>query len=235
MLPGLIVRPPIVTVGGPWYSEFSFLDSWSATNNSSNYTATSQTFGAEDADRWILLWVGATDFEASSVSISSVTIGGVSAGSPLVTQQFTVFSNDTTILSLYAAKVPTGTTGNIFVQFGSTFDRIGLAWYRLVSADGPAAYDTDNDITDVSGVYSLSLDTPDDGILLAAHASYNGSTTTWSRGIEDAEFDIETNDYFACMSDEPTSAAIGATLTVTDADSTPTGGVVCAATLTGAS
>lgn len=81
-------------------------------------TFTSVALGTPSPDRLILLGIGVSS--GSGMSITSVTIGGVTA------TQLTEAHGAGGISALYAALVPTGTTGNIVVTTPYTPGTIGF-------------------------------------------------------------------------------------------------------------
>lgn len=92
-------------------------------SNASSYTK-SVSFGAASVSRFII--VGICGFANSGTnSITSVTIGGIAA-QELLTQKS---GDQSSIWAFYGAVVPTGTAGNVVVNFSQNQDRFALmAW-----------------------------------------------------------------------------------------------------------
>ena len=113
-----------VTPTGGSVMEFDYLGTSVSSSNLNTYTFLSNDLGSADAERVIAVVIHAT--AASTRSITSVSIGGIAATAA-------VTDASARPIGIWYAAVPTGTTGNIVVNFNSTgaLDcRIG--WFRLV-------------------------------------------------------------------------------------------------------
>lgn len=123
------------------------------------FTFTNQNFGAAAADRYIIVGVGIGN---SSETISSVTIGGVTATS-VVTG--TPGGGDGQA-GIFIALVPTGTTGTIVVTCTNTEDCCGIGVWRATGIN-PTATDTASQTTvsgDALSTSSLTIPTQGFGV-----------------------------------------------------------------------
>lgn len=151
----------------------TFLQSANNAGNNSTYTFSSQNFGAAAADRYIIVAVH-LDFSNQSNSVSSVTIGGVTAthlGTQTGNQYLTAF---------YMALVPTGTSGNVVV----TCSTIALAgaigmWSATGIHSVPAIVKTNN-----AEDPTATVDIPAGGAVVAAAYSPTNTTTSWTNLTE---------------------------------------------------
>ena len=161
----------------------SFLQGSMDNTDATTYTFSSQNLGAADARRWIIVCVTAVTNVARS--ISSVTVAGVSAVQLAVSEGSQVFRH----ISIWAAKVPTGTSGNIVVTWSSGVSRCGYAAYRLLTDVDPTqqlyASATDNTLS--TNTLSLSINRVSNGIVIAAAtcAGTSANSCSWSGVTED--------------------------------------------------
>lgn len=98
-----------------------------ATGNVSTYTFTSQSIGTAFADRNIVVAFHYRNDTGAAPSLSSATIGGVSA-TALVNYAQSANSN----VGFLIATVPTGTTANVTFNWGAaTVDSVGIFVYAV--------------------------------------------------------------------------------------------------------
>lgn len=154
-------------------------------SNLTTYTFSSQAFGTAASNRRIVVGVYGRQ-GGSTLSISSVTIGGVSA-SAVATQTSDTSHN---LAALYIADVPTGTTGDVVVTWGVAIDRCGIGVWAIYGSGSATASDTDsaNGTTDPSAV---TLTVPAKGVAIAYGGSADGSTATWANITEKFDGSIE--------------------------------------------
>ena len=160
-------------------TELSFLQGSVSGDDSATYTFSSQNLGAADPNRWIV--VCATGIQVSARTIDTVTVGGVSA-TKLVEAESTAGSAFRDV-SIWVAYVPTGTTGDIVLTFSSGLVRAGYSAYRLITSTNPTtAYDTETDITTSGSDLSVSINRPDNGVVIAATMALCSTATsvTWA-------------------------------------------------------
>ncbi len=147
-------------------------------NTSSNGTNRNFTvnFGDEAPGRKIIFAV--ISYSGLGTTPSSVAIAG---------QSPTLVAQSTNRLRLYIADVPTGASGNINVQYGTTSSGTSVMVWAAYGLKNATAYDT-RTATMAIGVASadLSINTRSGGIVLAAtEDGANGTSTTWSGVVMD--------------------------------------------------
>lgn len=173
----------------------SFLQSSVSASDLTTYTFSSQNLGVDDSNRWIIVAVGNVGSGADR-TINSVTVGGISA-TQIVTSGFA--ANRT--VDIWAAAVPTGTTGDIVVTNSGACVRCGYSAWRLITGTpASSSYATGSDTTVSSGDLSASLNVPQGGVIVAAcqHISGSGTeTSSWTNVSEDwdSTFEVAINNF----------------------------------------
>lgn len=214
---------PVTTEKGLTYSvssasagEYQFLQATNDTSDSTTYTFASQNLGTAATDRVIVVGIGARKAGAAT-TISSVTIGGVSATIIQVSNSDT----NSDIAGIAYATVPTGTTGDIVVTFGSGMVRCAIQAYRAVGLASTTPYDSG---TSTASDPTFNLDIPV-GFAVATALSNSESSCTWTGLTEDHDNTLETYVTVTSASDEFVSEETGRTITADFATSgtTPVG------------
>ena len=123
---------------------------------SSSYTFSSQAFGSANSARRIIVVVG---HAGSNRTISSMTIGGVSAAN--IVSNETVNSADA---HMYSAAVPSGTSGNVVINFNTTENRCGIGVFSMIGAASSAT--TTKSATNTAS-NSQTLTVPAGGVAIA--------------------------------------------------------------------
>jgi hypothetical protein len=204
--------------------EINYIGDASDTSNSISYTFSGQSIGTASNDRVVLVTVGAR--QNSAITLSTVTIGGVSA-TQIAYAQFV--GSGTEHSAIYAAKIPSGTTADIVVTFTDAALRCAIGVFAMTGS-GVAASDTDSTTSNSSGAFTASVDVPDNGsVLCAAWAGASGATSWTLSGVTE-DFDIQpeisANALASGHDNYETGQAVNLTATAT---STPLdGGVVMA-------
>jgi hypothetical protein len=119
------------------------------TSNLTTYTFSACDLGTADADRSIIVAVGAGRVSAGSRTVSSLTIGGVSATFAGRKQTVNLNANE-----IWYAKVPTGATGDVVVTFNAGMLGCGIGIWSVLNL-GPVQ-DVQGDNTS-GGVASQSV------------------------------------------------------------------------------
>ena len=168
-------------------TSYSFLQGATDETDTATYTFSSQNLGAADSRRWIIVCIIGIDVVEAN-SITSVTVGGVSATKLVQAEASTLFRH----ASIWAAYVPTGTTGDIVAVFNNALFRAGYTAYRLLTDIDPTTslYDFETDIVLSGNNLSVSIDRAPDGIIIAACVNIGGptpTTATWTGVSEDYE------------------------------------------------
>lgn len=176
------------TVAGAGAITGAFIDSYVDSGNKTTFDFLSVDFGAADADRIIVVGVGAYDGGSDMAPMVSVTIGGITATVAVQASVINGFGNQA-IAALYAAAVPTGTSGTVSVVFTAAGGGCGIGVYRLLGADGVAASDT---ASDIATPYSQTVTVPDGGYVIGVGFT-NASTTThtWGNLTETYDEDVD--------------------------------------------
>jgi hypothetical protein len=156
--------------------------SYSSDSDAASYTNSGAALGTADADRYVIvaipLFTGPTN-----LTISSVTIGGVSATKINGETFHSATSTNRSLVDFWKANVPTGTTGDIVITPSTTAPRMSASWWTCIG--DVAIIDTQADIaTDVTPDNSLTVTSkrPSNGFVLAAITGQGDSgdpTFTW--------------------------------------------------------
>lgn len=139
-------------------------------------TFSSQNFGAIAANRVLIACISYTDEDVSS--LSSVTIGGVSAAIVATTQENRCASG------IAVALVPTGASGNVVTNCDSAGQSGRVALYRAENLVSMAAFDFDDDVTDPA---SETINVPAGGFVLGVTCFHSQSAVTTTGLTEDGE------------------------------------------------
>lgn len=168
---------------GGTLTELSFLQGSMSSADATTYTFSGQNVGAEDANRWIVLCVGGVTNVARS--ISSVTIGGVSATKIAQSEGSAVYRHN----SIWVAQLPTGTTADFVVTWSAGILRCGYQAYRLITLTNPATsyYDVQTDNTLSGSDLSVSISSVSSGVVVASTTAVGSAaeSITWTGATED--------------------------------------------------
>lgn len=154
----------------PW--EIAYLDNQFQSSNPNGATFSGLNFGAEDANRFIIV---VATIGGNVQTLSSITIGGV-AGDVLVT---TGANNNGVAIAV--AKVPTGISGAVVPTWSGNGSRGSIVTLRALGATDPdfAAY-----ATGIASSGTLSVAAPDNGyVLYAFEDGDNVGTVTGADGV----------------------------------------------------
>jgi hypothetical protein len=191
-------------------------------SNTSSYNFTGQSFGVADASRRII--VGCSGFGSGGAnSISSVTIAGGAASQIAAT-----LGNGQISVQLWMAAVPTGTSGDVVVNWNTGAFDCGISIWRLVGAN-PTPTGTNSDNTVSSNALSADLTIPvgGGGIGYVSHDGSSARTCTWTNLSENNDGVIEgTGAHSAATSSTAGAATRTATMSGTIGNG---GGLVLAA------
>ena len=155
--------------GGGGAATFTYRTHDTDISNSSSYTFSSQSIGAADSNREVVV---ALMMRASgTVTVSSVTIGGVSATQDATASN--LVSSNTTLVAFYRAAVPTGTTADVVVNLSAGAVRCFIGVWTTdasVSVDGTDSSQAEDD--------TVTCTSSTGGTLL--WAAYNDDTANYS-------------------------------------------------------
>lgn len=155
----------------------AFASSGTSTTDETTTTWASKAIGTAAANRHVVVGI----FTRTGVSISSVTIGGISATSVVTV------TNGNNHAALYIAAVPTGTTANIVVTYGSTSVVHAIAVWAIYGANA-TAHDTGSDTTDTFS--PSSFDVPAGGVAIGFVSGANSppsNNAAWTGLTEDVD------------------------------------------------
>ena len=176
---GLAGRLRMGSVGGPFFQGFL-----SGAKGSGNTLSVSDVpIGAANAARTVVIAL-AWNAKRTNVTVSSATIGGVSA-----TIRHTTSPAGFERTAFLIAVVPTGTSAQVNVTFSNTFASGGsyaLASYRVLNLSGYThAADAHQGTTNIYSA-SVTLNNPGDGIIaVCATGAYDGTAAAWTNVEED--------------------------------------------------
>ena len=165
--------------------EFSYLGNTPDPANATEYTFSSESFGAADAGRYIVATVSARK-SGGATTLASVTIGGVSA---TIVEQINNTASHCNNAAIAIAKVPTGTSGDIVVTWNDPMVRCTLGVYRLVGIDSPTPADSS---TSTANDPTYALDVPAGGAAIGVALTADANSCTWSGLTEDFDGTLET-------------------------------------------
>lgn len=185
------------------------LQSANSTADATTYTFSTQNLGTTSSDRYIIVSVHGRKAGAST-TISSVTVGGVSAS---VVGQVTNFISNTDVVGLFIALVPTGATGDVVVTFGAGMVRAAIGMWAATGI--PSATASQVLTSTATPSPSGNLDIPANGFAIAAGVNGSSGLTTWTGLTEkfDASVPDTGNMVYTGASDEFVSAQSGLTIT----------------------
>ena len=166
--------------------DLSFVDHKEQTVDESTTTHTGVIFGAADSNRVIVAAVGWRP-PGTGASITSVTIGGVSAtkadisiGDP---------SSSPAIEEIWYASVPTGTTGTVVVVFSGTCSRSSMAFYRIITATiAPTDVQKNGQVNSSGNTLAVSLTVPGSGkgiVMVNRRSAGDATAVTWANATKD--------------------------------------------------
>lgn len=206
------IQQVLLGLGGKPPIEISFTGTAIDAVDRTTYTFSGLSFGATDAARRIVVGVSGTIGGSTSRSVSSVTIGGVSATK--LSQAISTDGGNTTEGSLWLATVPSGTTGDVVVTWNNSVGRCGVDVFRMVKANA-TPYHTATDIVPASNALDANLNLVAGGAaigILTTIASSGSVTAVWGNMTEQSDRQIET---LACASSAMRADTATQTLLIT--------------------
>lgn len=185
------------------------------TTTQTTYTFTSVPFSTADANREV--FVAATSRGAALRTVSSMTIGGVSA--TLVTDGTTnaISSRGFSGIEWWRASVATGTTGTVEVILDADSTRAGIQIFAVYNRTVGNVDDVANaDAASSTTGPSLTVDVEADGTIVAGLThTVNSLTPTWTGVDQDNAEIIEGDINQRACSRDYVSQTIGQTVSVT--------------------
>lgn len=108
---------------------FAFTATTSSVTNATTYTFSAVDIGAADTNRMVVVAIATSSNASSTRTVSSATIGGVSA---TVNVQVSAAAASFRSAHIISAVVPTGTTGDVVITMSGTMARMAIAVYRSI-------------------------------------------------------------------------------------------------------
>jgi len=168
MRPGILALMGRQAAGGSLSG--TFLTSASNSSGLSTYTFASRDLGAAASDRQIVAVV--VSHSNAGVTLSSVTIGGVSA-----TIDANELASDTSRrVTIARAAVPTGATGDVVITFGASAARCSVGLYRITGAT--ATVGATNSAATTSTTFATTIQSTVGGVVIAG--ATNGSSSNYN-------------------------------------------------------
>jgi len=179
----LVITPGYINVGSPTLKKpFAMVTDqllYGTVPTASSYSAT-MNFGPADANRWMVLSIVATNLTTGTLAVSSVSIGGVAAS---IVVQTSSSSGTAFATAIAIAKVPSGTSGTVTVNFsGSATSNIKALGLQLTAMYNPVSSGPVATLSRGTSGGTGALATAAGGVAVAAVAS--GSTPDTLVGIE---------------------------------------------------
>lgn len=155
----------------------SFLQLATDGTNLTTYTFASQNLGTAASDRYIVVAITGRQSGGGSSSVSSVTIGGVSATISVQSD------NNGDQVAIAIAAVPTGTTGNIDIVWSAAMTDCSVAAYRVTRVTTTTATSTGSSTATPP---SANVNVVAGGVVIAVSKNRTGGTSaTWGNVTED--------------------------------------------------
>lgn len=158
------------------------------TSSQTTITLSSKSIGTAASDRLIFFGVTTDGGVRTAVSVTSVTIGGISAASTGAAYNPTSLTNAR--MQFWWALVSSGTTASVVVNFNGPCDstaEIDWALYRVVGADTASPLSGSPVTATGTSPINGSLTIPTNGCGIAAGKSNSGSAFTWTNLTEDTD------------------------------------------------
>lgn len=196
--------------GGAAPPALEFRTSVSDVTSQATYTLTDVDIGAADPTRRVI--AGVTAGILSARTISSATIGGVTAAIHAELND----ANADDYAGFISALVPTGTTATFAITMSSTCLNMVIGSYRLINETVSTPHATATTNAGTAGAYSVSINVPANGALVAAaKAIGSGGTWSWSGATERYDTILETLDVHSGASESGLSLETGRAVTAT--------------------
>lgn len=144
-------------------------------------TLSAVSLGTAHTDRLMIVTVHYRSSSGQGTRTATCSIGGVSAA---LLARKTSLSSDWWHVEVYAAIVPTGTTGDIVVTLSGSGTWLYAGWYRTVG------YSITPLDTALIADATSTIDIGDAGLLIGSHVDgTSGPGSTWT-GLADENYDV---------------------------------------------
>jgi hypothetical protein len=158
----------------------TFQTSTSSDSDLTTYTFSTTAIGTASSDRVVIVGIEAGPATLSTRSVSSVTIGGITAHE--IDQ---MESAEDRVTGIFAAAVPTGTTADIVIVFNAGMASCGISVYTITGCGGLVAPFSWISATDAAaGDFSQPIDIPSQGCAAVALVGDGSTSVTWTNLTE---------------------------------------------------
>lgn len=182
-------------------------------SDTNTFTFSGVSFGTATADRLVIVGVGMT--ATSLATISSVTIGGVTATS--IVEKPHNAGGVYVHSGIFIAAVPTGATGDIVVTWSGTVLRCGFVAWEAHNLTSATPFDSDSSSASPA---TAGLNVKTDGIAVAYEQAYASAAPgfSWTNLTEDGDEAVEGvgNSHHTAASANTASDETPRTITCTD-------------------
>ena len=199
--------------GGAEDFSLTFLENPARQSGSTSETFSGVSFGAAHSGRVIAVAGMFSGGSGGTQSLTSVTIGGVTA---------TVYSamrdgGEDHGAFIALAAVPTGTTGDVVVTCSRTLTECEISTYALRGKSGSVAvYDSDAQAQSGTTTFTTTLDIPTGGALLSVQGTNDNhpfTSVSGTAGLSTTDASTDTGlAIYACGSTESPTAGTGKTV-----------------------
>ena len=199
----------------------AYLQSANTNAQQTVYTYSAQNLGAAASSRMIVVAVMAT---TTVTAVSSCTIGGISATK--IKEQVATVSGHYQLATIYAAMVPSGTTGDVVVNFSQNQYACAISVYRITGRTTAAAYATAGAAT--ASPYSTTIEVPGPGFVIACNSVNNAAASTvWSAGVSQG-YDVSSTGRFGSASASYASSVTSQSISASNSGGTDAGALAVA-------
>lgn len=148
----------------------AFVSNTGSATDATSYTFTGLSLGTAAANRYIVVGIGARS--ASTPTITGVTVAGVAA-----TSLYQYVSN-TSMAGFFIVPLPTGTTGDITINFDVTIVRMGISVWSVSNLVYPTTPTSTYGIANGSG--TATINTGAGSVALGMFYNHGSTPGTWS-------------------------------------------------------
>lgn len=160
----------------------------SSADNLTTYDFTSYPIGAASSTRRVIAVIHG-DIGSAAVTLSSATIGGVSAA---IDAQANGGAGSTNLTAIISATVTSGTTATISVTFSGGLQRAAC---KAIAVDNLLSVSPYATATDNADPLSATIDWLADGVVVGGSGTDNGTLAcAWAGITETEEIDYESTD-----------------------------------------
>lgn len=213
--------------GGPKVITYRTQDSQTSTTTTYTFNngGSGYAIGTASSDRLVIVAVNLT---ISNRTVSSMTIGGVSATNAVRSQRGLACSE------IWAAMVSSGTTANISITCSGTNDRCGIIIWTATGMSTATAVGSGSNTSATSPHATSAFATSNGGFVVMTSCD-NGGSATYTESVSGGGTPAITEDYDGIFSGSPTmvgartAATDGTNITVTITGGTNANGGMCAA------